>query len=34
MTLLSRKDLFSLEKYSEVRNEFRAKVMKHKKIGA
>jgi hypothetical protein len=30
MTLLSRKDLFSLEKYSEVRNEFRAKVMKHK----
>jgi len=31
MTLLSRKDLFSLEKYSEVRNEFRAKVMKHKK---
>ena len=31
MTLLSRKNLFSLEKYSEVRNEFRAKVMKHKK---
>ena len=31
MTLLSKKDLFSLEKYSEVRNEFRAKVMKHKK---
>ena len=30
MTLLSRKDLFSLEKYSELRNEFRAKVMKHK----
>ena len=31
MTLLSKKDLFSLEKYSEIRNEFRAKVMKHKK---
>jgi hypothetical protein len=31
MTLLSRKNLFSLEKYSEVRNAFRAKVMKHKK---
>ena len=31
MTILSKKDLFSLEKYSEVRNEFRAKVMKHKK---
>ncbi len=31
MTLLSKKDLFSLEKYSELRNEFRAKVMKHKK---
>jgi hypothetical protein len=30
MTLLSKKDLFSLEKYSEIRNEFRAKVMKHK----
>ena len=30
MTILSKKDLFSLEKYSEVRNEFRAKVMKHK----
>ena len=31
MKLLSKKDLFSLEKYSEIRNEFRAKVMKHKK---
>jgi len=31
MALLSKKDLFSLEKYSEIRNEFRAKVMKHKK---
>ncbi len=30
MTILSKKDLFSLEKYSEIRNEFRAKVMKHK----
>jgi hypothetical protein len=30
MTLLSKKDLFSLEKYSEIRNEFREKVMKHK----
>ena len=30
MTILSKKDLFSLEKYSELRNEFRAKVMKHK----
>jgi hypothetical protein len=30
MKLLSKKDLFSLEKYSEIRNEFRAKVMKHK----
>ena len=31
MSLLSKKDLFSLEKYAEIRNEFRAKVMKHKK---
>ena len=31
MKLLSKKDLFSLEKYSEIRNEFREKVMKHKK---
>ena len=30
MALLNKKDLFSLEKYSEIRNEFRAKVMKHK----
>ena len=30
MKLLSKKDLFSLEKYSEIRNEFRTKVMKHK----
>ena len=30
MKCLSKKDLFSLEKYSEIRNEFRAKVMKHK----
>ena len=30
MKLLSKKDLFSLEKYSEIRNEFREKVMKHK----
>ena len=30
MAILSKKDLFSLEKYSEIRNEFRAKVMKHK----
>lgn len=28
---LTREDLFSLEKYSEIRNEFRAKVMEHKK---
>jgi hypothetical protein len=31
MTLLSKKDLFSLEKYSEIRNEFRERVMNHKK---
>ena len=31
MSLLSKKDLFNLEKYAEIRNEFRAKVMKHKK---
>ena len=30
MKLLSKKDLFGLEKYSEIRNDFRAKVMKHK----
>lgn len=28
---LTRDDLFSLEKYSEIRNEFRNKVMAHKK---
>ena len=32
MKLLSKKDLFGLEKYSEIRNEFRAKVMKHKEL--
>jgi Protein of unknown function (DUF3501) len=30
MKKLSREDLYSLEKYSTVRNEFRAKVMDHK----
>ena len=30
MKLLDKKDLFGLEKYSQIRNEFRAKVMKHK----
>jgi hypothetical protein len=30
MKLLIKKDLFGLEEYSEIRNEFRAKVMKHK----
>lgn len=28
---LTREDLYSLEKYAEIRNEFRAKVMAHKK---
>ena len=28
---LTREDLFSLEKYSEIRNDFRKKVMEHKK---
>jgi hypothetical protein len=28
---LTREDLYSLEKYSEIRNEFRTKVMAHKK---
>ena len=28
---LTREDLFSLEKYSEIRNEFRSRVMEHKK---
>jgi hypothetical protein len=31
MTKLSRKDLYSLEEYSEIREEFRARVMEHKK---
>jgi hypothetical protein len=31
MQHLTRDDLFSLEKYAEVRNEFRARVMAHKK---
>ena len=31
MNKLSREDLFSLEKYAEVRPEFRARVMAHKK---
>ena len=30
-TKLSRKDLYSLEEYSEIRDEFRARVMQHKK---
>ena len=31
MKKLTREDLLSLEKYSEVRNDFRSKVIKHKK---
>jgi len=31
MTKLTRENLYSLEKYSAIRNEFRAKVMEHKK---
>ncbi|MEN8801195.1 MAG: DUF3501 family protein, partial [Thiogranum sp.] len=31
MEKLSRKDLYSLEQYTEVRPEFRAQVMAHKK---
>lgn len=31
MTKLSREDLFTLEKYAEVRADFRARVMAHKK---
>jgi hypothetical protein len=31
MEPLTRKDLFSLEKYAEVRNDFRRRVMEHKK---
>lgn len=30
-TKLGRKDLYSLEEYSEIRDEFRARVMQHKK---
>ncbi|UCB56296.1 MAG: DUF3501 family protein [Thiotrichales bacterium] len=31
MTKLTRKDLYSLEEYSEIRDDFRARVMQHKK---
>lgn len=31
MSKLTRDDLYSLEKYSQIRNDFRAKVMEHKK---
>ena len=31
MKKLTREDLFSLEKYSEIRNDFRLKIMAHKK---
>ena len=31
MSKLSRKDLYSLEEYSEIRDDFRARVMEHKK---
>jgi uncharacterized protein DUF3501 len=31
MLKLTRDDLYSLEKYAEIRNEFRVKVMEHKK---
>lgn len=31
MSQLTRDDLYSLEKYAEIRNEFRAKLMAHKK---
>ncbi len=31
MKKLTREDLYSLEKYSEIRNDFRSKVMAHKK---
>lgn len=31
MQKLTRSDLYSLEKYAEIRNEFRARVMAHKK---
>ena len=32
MKKIKREDLYSLEKYSEIRNDFRLKVMNHKKI--
>ena len=31
MTKLSRKDLYSLEEYAEIRDDFRARVIEHKK---
>jgi len=31
MSKLSRKDLYSLEEYSEIRDDFRARIMQHKK---
>ena len=31
-TRLSREDLYTLEKYAEIRSEFRARVMDHKKL--
>lgn len=31
MTKLNRKDLYSLEEYSEIRDDFRTRVMEHKK---
>ncbi len=31
MAKLTREDLYSLEKYTEIRNDFRTKVMQHKK---
>jgi len=31
MTKLSRKDLYSLEEYAEIRDDFRARIMQHKK---
>ena len=31
MKKLTRENLFSLEKYSEIRNDFRLKIMAHKK---
>lgn len=32
MAHLEKKDLYSLEKYAEIREEYRNKVMAHKKI--